>query len=37
MTYPSEEDLMKVIEMGMEQGITMCMDQLDALFEQGKI
>lgn len=37
MTYPSEEDLLKVIEMGMEQGITMCMDQLEQLFIDGKI
>lgn len=37
MVYPSESDLRKIIEMGFEQGITICLDQLENLFEQKKI
>jgi uncharacterized protein YndB with AHSA1/START domain len=37
MNYPSEADLQTIIEMGFEQGITICMDQLDNLFNQNKI
>ena len=37
MTYPTESDLQKIIEMGFEQGITICLDQLDKLFKQNKI
>ncbi len=37
MNYPTEADLQTIIEMGFEQGITMCMDQLDNLFNQNKI
>ena len=29
MTYATEEALQQIIEMGFEQGITMCMDQLE--------
>ncbi len=31
MVYASEEALQKIVEMGFEQGITACMDQLDVL------
>jgi uncharacterized protein YndB with AHSA1/START domain len=37
MIYPTESDLQKIIEMGFEQGITVCFDQLDELFKQNKI
>jgi uncharacterized protein YndB with AHSA1/START domain len=37
MTYQQESDLRKIIEMGFEQGITACFDQLDALLQQGKV
>jgi len=33
----TEEALKQIVEMGFEQGITECMDQLDALFAAGKI
>jgi uncharacterized protein YndB with AHSA1/START domain len=33
MIYPSETDLQKIIEMGFEQGITVCFDQLEALLK----
>jgi len=29
MIYATEEDVQKIEEMGFEQGITMCMDQLE--------
>ena len=32
LIYSTEEQLQKIVEMGFEQGITQCMDQLDALF-----
>ncbi len=35
MTYPSEEDLQKIVEMGFEQGITACLDQLEELFRRN--
>ena len=35
--YASENDLKTMVEMGMEQGITMCMEQLEQLFLQEKI
>jgi uncharacterized protein YndB with AHSA1/START domain len=31
LIYSSEADLQKVVAMGMEQGITLCMDQLEVL------
>jgi uncharacterized protein YndB with AHSA1/START domain len=34
LTYSTEEQLQKIVEMGFEQGITMCMDQLDELFKK---
>lgn len=37
MSYPTESDLKKIVEMGFEQGITACFDQLDELFEKKKI
>lgn len=37
MVYAQEADLRKIIEMGFEQGITMCLEQLEALLRQGKV
>lgn len=37
MIYPTEKDLQGIIDMGFEQGISICIEQLDALFQQGKI
>jgi len=37
MTYSTEEQLQQLIEMGFEQGITICMEQLNALFTNSKI
>lgn len=37
MIYPTEGDLKKIVEMGFEQGITICFDQLGNLFIQNKI
>ncbi|MCW3076159.1 MAG: activator of Hsp90 ATPase 1 family protein [Bacteroidetes bacterium] len=37
MIYNTEEDIKKIIEMGFEQGITICMDQLEKLLEENKI
>lgn len=37
MTYSTEEQLRKIIEMGFEQGISACLDQLAALFAAGKV
>lgn len=34
VTYPTEADLQKIIEMGFEQGISMCFDQLDAMLKK---
>ena len=34
LIYSTEEQLQKIVEMGFEQGITQCMDQLDALFDK---
>lgn len=31
MTYPAEADLQKIVDMGFEQGISICYDQLDQL------
>ena len=35
LTYSTVEQLQKIVEMGFEQGITQCMDQLDALLEKN--
>jgi uncharacterized protein YndB with AHSA1/START domain len=37
MSYATEGQLQKIIEMGFEQGITTCLDQLDELFNQNKV
>lgn len=37
MIYNTEEDVKKIIEMGFEQGISICLDQLDKLFQEKKI
>lgn len=37
MMYPTEADLKKIIEMGFEQGITMCFEQLSQLIKSNKI
>jgi len=37
MYYETAEALQTVIEMGMEQGITACMEQLEVLLAEGKI
>jgi len=34
MIYTTETDVQKIIEMGFEQGITMCLDQLDQLLKK---
>jgi uncharacterized protein YndB with AHSA1/START domain len=34
LIYSTVEQLQKIVEMGFEQGITMCMDQLDELFKK---
>lgn len=33
MTYPTEADLQKLVEMGFEEGISICLDQLDYLLK----
>ena len=35
LIYSTVEQLQKIVEMGFEQGITMCMDQLAALFKKN--
>lgn len=35
--YSSEEDVMKLVEMGFEAGITICFEQLAALLKSNKI
>ncbi len=37
MIYPTEADLQKIVEMGFEQGITICLDQLEELIQNHKI
>jgi uncharacterized protein YndB with AHSA1/START domain len=37
MIYPNEKDMQTLVEMGFEQGITMCFEQLEDLFIQNKI
>ena len=37
LIYSTEEQLQKIVEMGFEQGITMCMDQLEAMFAKNFI
>ena len=35
LIYSTVEQLQKIVAMGFEQGITMCMDQLEALFKKN--
>ena len=35
LIYSTVEQLQKIVEMGFEQGITICMDQLEALFKKN--
>jgi uncharacterized protein YndB with AHSA1/START domain len=35
ITYPNESDLQQIVEMGFEQGISMCLDQLEELLRKG--
>jgi uncharacterized protein YndB with AHSA1/START domain len=37
LIYPTEAALQKIVEMGFEQGITICFDQLEALHKTNKI
>ncbi len=37
MSYSTEEQLLKIIEMGFEQGITACLEQLNQLIIHAKI
>ena len=37
MLYSTVEQLQQIIEMGFEQGISMCLDQLDILISESKI
>jgi uncharacterized protein YndB with AHSA1/START domain len=37
MIYSMEEDVLKIIEMGFEEGITICLEQLQGLIDQNKI
>lgn len=37
MIYPTEKDLQAIIDMGFEQGISICIEQLDKLFQENKI
>jgi uncharacterized protein YndB with AHSA1/START domain len=34
MTYATETDVQKIVEMGFEQGITVCLDQLEQLLKK---
>ncbi len=36
MIYPSETDIQKIVEMGFEQGISLCFDQLAEMLERIK-
>jgi uncharacterized protein YndB with AHSA1/START domain len=37
ITYPTKEDVQRIIEMGMKDGITMTLQQLDELFKNSKV
>lgn len=37
MIYPTEADIQTIVEMGFEQGITICYQQLDELIRNNKI
>jgi len=34
MIYATETDVQKIVEMGFEQGITVCLDQLEELLKK---
>ena len=35
--YPTESDLQTIVKMGFEQGISICLDQLENIFNQNKM
>lgn len=37
MVYSIKKEIQTIIEMGFEQGITICLDQLEKLFEENKL
>jgi uncharacterized protein YndB with AHSA1/START domain len=37
MVYSTEKEVQTIIEMGFEQGITICLEQLETMFEENKI
>ena len=37
MIYPTEADIQKIVEMGFEEGISICLDQLEEMFNTNKI
>jgi uncharacterized protein YndB with AHSA1/START domain len=37
MTYEQESQLQQIVDMGFEQGISMCFDQLDVLLQKNKV
>ena len=37
MIYQTENDLKKIVEMGFEQGISICLDQLESMINENKI
>ena len=37
MVYSTEKEVQTIIEMGFEQGITACLEQLETLFQENKI
>ena len=37
LIYSTEEQLQKIVEMGFEQGITQCMDQLETMFAKNLV
>ncbi len=37
MIYQTESDLQKIVEMGFEQGISICLDQLESMINENKI
>ena len=37
MIYPTEAALQAIVDMGFEQGISICFDQLEELFKNNKI
>ena len=37
IVYPTEADVQKIVEMGFEEGISICLEQLDQLLNQNKV